>query len=125
MLIISGYKEAGSVTLGYIMLIHRRFILLTSTFVSTHIFFGFFSTHLQLLGPFSYQMTFSLLKMAKRSLLCDDAAAIPVKKTKRNVDDSVSGQTRRGGRSKNFNVPDPVASLRGIESTKAQGKKSS
>ena len=65
----------------------------------------------------------------KRSLL-DDTATGPVKKLKANNmeanhSNSESDSTRRGSRSKNFSVPNPVASLRGTQSAKAQGKKAS
>ncbi len=39
--------------------------------------------------------------------------------------DSEAGDTRRGSRSKNSRLPNPVASVRGTESAVAQGKKTS
>ena len=61
----------------------------------------------------------------KRSLLHDKATATQKPKKSKNNDNDGEKTTKRGGRSKNFSVPDGTASLRGTLSAKAQGKKSS
>jgi len=65
----------------------------------------------------------------KHSLLSDDiTATTSSKKMKRSddtttKDDSASPSTHRSTRSKNFNIPDAIASARGTISAKVQGKK--